>query len=168
MRLFLSTFLNKVDKKGRVSVPATFRAALADRGSAAIVADRGFAGIVAYRSFTAPCIEGCGMDFMERLSDSTQTLAAFSPEQEEISSLIFADARQLPWDTEGRIMLPEDVLAHAGIGEAALFVGKGLTFQIWEAAAYKAVEAEIRARALQTRPTLPLRPRPAAPGGDSA
>ncbi len=157
MRLFLSTFVNKVDKKGRVSVPATFRTSLADQP---------FAGVVAYRSFTAPCIEGCGMDFMERLSDSTQQFAAFSPEQEDLSALIFADARQLSWDPEGRILLPEDLLAHAGITESAAFVGKGQTFQIWEPGAYKAAEAEIRARAFQNRPTVPLRPRSPAPGGD--
>lgn len=148
MGLFLSTFVNKVDKKGRVSVPATFRATLAQQT---------FPGIVAYRSFTAPCIEGCGMNFMERLSDSTQDFAAFSTEQEDLSALIFADARQLSWDPEGRIVLPEDVMDHAGIAEAAAFVGKGQTFQIWEPTAYKAVEAEIRARALKSRPTLPLK-----------
>lgn len=154
MGLFLSTFVNKVDKKGRVSVPATFRATLSQQS---------FQGIIAYRSFTASCIEGCGMGFMERLSDSTQDFAAFSPEQEDLSALIFADARQLAWDPEGRIVLPEDVMAHAAITEAAAFVGKGQTFQIWEPEAYKAVEAEIRARALKSRPTLPLK-KPA--GGD--
>ncbi len=155
MALFLSTFVNRVDKKGRASVPATFRAALAGQS---------FPGIVAYRSFTGACIEGCGMDFMERLSDGAQTLDAFSPEQENLSSLIFADARQLPWDPEGRIVLPEDILAHAGITETVAFVGKGQTFQISEPEAYKVVEAEIRARALQSRPTLPLRPKPPVGG----
>ncbi|MBC7953738.1 MAG: division/cell wall cluster transcriptional repressor MraZ [Rhodospirillaceae bacterium] len=148
MGLFLSTFVNKVDKKGRVSVPATFRATLSQQS---------FQGIIAYRSFTAACMEGCGMDFMERLSDSTQNFDAFSAEQEDLSALIFADARQLAWDPEGRIVLPEDVMAHAGITDTAAFVGKGQTFQIWEPEAYKAVEAEIRARALKLRPTLPLK-----------
>lgn len=150
MGLFLSTFVNKVDKKGRVSVPATFRATLSSLP---------FAGIVAYRSFTTACVEGCGIDFMERLSDSAQEFDAFSTEQENITALIFADARQLAWDPEGRIMLPEDLIAHAGLTETCAFVGKGKTFQIWEPQAYKQVEAEIRARALQNRPTLPLKPR---------
>lgn len=148
MGLFLSTFVNKVDKKGRVSVPATFRSALAQQS---------FQGIVTYRSFTSACVEGCGMDFMERLSASAQDIAAFSTEQEDLSALIFADARQLAWDPEGRIVLPEDVMAHAGITDLAAFVGKGHTFQIWEPQAYKALEAEIRARALKNRPTLPLK-----------
>ncbi len=155
MALFLSTFVNRIDKKGRTSVPATFRAALA-AGT--------FPGIVAYRSFTSACIEGCGMDFMERLSDGAQTFDAFSDEQENLAALIFADARQLPWDPEGRISLPEDILAHAGITESVTFVGKGQTFQIWQPEAYKAVEAEIRAKALISRPTLPLRPKPPAGG----
>jgi len=159
MRLFLSTFTNKVDKKGRVSVPATFRAALADLP---------FNGIVAYRSFTAPCIEGCGIDFMQRLSDSAQQrFDAFSPEADDITALIFADARQLACDPEGRVVLPEDVLAHAGISETATFVGKGGTFQIWEPAAYRAVDTEARARALRDRPTLPLAPRAPSGGGGS-
>lgn len=106
------------------------------------------------------------MDFMQRLSDSAQDFDAFSAEQEDISALIFADARQLAWDPEGRIVLPEDVLAHAGIAEAAAFVGKGQTFQIWEPEAYRAAEAEIRARALKNRPTLPLKPKPKILVGD--
>lgn len=155
MALFLSTFVNRIDKKGRTSVPATFRAALAAQA---------FQGIIAYRSFTNACVEGCGMDFMERLSDGAQSFDAFSAEQEDLSALIFADARQLPWDPEGRINLPEDILAHAGISEAVAFVGKGQTFQIWQPEAYKAVEADIRARALASRPTLPLRPKLPAGG----
>ncbi|MGE5546143.1 MAG: division/cell wall cluster transcriptional repressor MraZ [Solirubrobacterales bacterium] len=139
-----------------MSVPATFRATLSQLP---------FQGIVAYRSFTTTCVEGCGIDFMQRLSDSAEEFAAFSPEQEDITALIFADARQLAWDPEGRIVLPEDLIAHAGLSETAAFVGKGKTFQIWEPEAYKAVQAEVRARALQSRPTLPLKP--LAPSGET-
>ncbi|MBI5163966.1 MAG: division/cell wall cluster transcriptional repressor MraZ [Magnetospirillum sp.] len=156
MGLFLSTIVNKVDRKGRVSVPATFRAA---------VAGQAFQGVVCYRGFTGACIEGSGMDYMERLSESAQELAAFSAEQEDLTSLIFADSRPLAWDPEGRIVLPEDIIAHANLSEFAAFVGKGPTFQIWEPEAYKALEAEIRARAAQNRPVVPLKPRPSGGGG---
>jgi len=107
------------------------------------------------------------MDYMQRLSDSAQELAAFSPEHEEISSLIFADSRQLPWDPEGRILVPEDLLAHANIGESAAFVGKGQTFQIWEPGAHDALLADIRDRARKSPPTLRLSPasRPGNGGG---
>lgn len=148
MALFLSTFVNKVDKKGRVSVPASFRAAL----SAAP-----YQGVVAYPSFTAPAIEGCGMDVMERLAESAEQFAAFSPEQEQINALIFAESRQLPWDPEGRIMLPEEFMGHAGIADACAFVGKGKTFQIWQPEAFRASLEEMRERARRERPTLALR-----------
>lgn len=150
MALFLSTFVNKVDKKGRVSVPATFRAALSQSPS-------GFQGIVAYRSFTAAAIEGCSMEFMEQLSQSTDQLDVFSEEQDEITSLIFSEARQLAWDPEGRILLPEELLAHANISETCAFVGKGKTFQIWEPEAHRAAQDALRQRAMRERPTLPLR-----------
>lgn len=146
MSLFLSTFINKIDKKGRVSVPATFRAALASQS---------FQGVIAYRSFTSPAIEGCGMDRLELLSQSTDSLNVFSEEQDEMTSLIFADARQLPWDGEGRIILPEELMEHAGITTAAAFVGKGRTFQIWEPERHRAHMEEVRRRAMQKRPTLP-------------
>ena len=80
--------------------------------------------------------------------------------------MIFADSRSLPWDPEGRILLPEDLLAHAGIGETAAFIGKGQTFQIWEPGTYTATAAEIRSRAQKAPPTLRLSPaRPSSDGG---
>jgi len=114
--LFLSTFVNKVDRKGRVSVPATFRAALAGQT---------FNGIVAFRSFKLPTIEGSGIDRIEEMSARLDGLEQFSEEYDNLAS-IFADAQQLPFDGEGRIVLPENLVEHAGLGEAAAFVGLGL------------------------------------------
>src|SRR6201997_5528154 len=73
--LFLSTFVNKVDRKGRVSVPASFRAALAGQS---------FAGIVAYRSFKNSAIEGSGMDRLEEMSTRLDALDEFSEERESL------------------------------------------------------------------------------------
>ncbi len=146
MPLFLGTFVNKVDKKGRVSVPATFRARLAAQS---------FPGVVAYPSFTGPAIEGCGMDHMESLMQGTDRLDVFSEEQDEMTTLIFAGVRELPWDGDGRIVLPEEFIAHAGLAGAAAFVGKGRTFQIWEPERQRAHMEEVRRRAMQKRLTLP-------------
>src|SRR5690606_31394902 len=57
--LFLSRFDNKVDRKGRVSVPAPFRAQLSQQA---------FHGIIAYPSPVAPAIEGCGRDRIEQIA----------------------------------------------------------------------------------------------------
>src|ERR1700704_3627809 len=95
--LFLSTFVNKVDRKGRGSVPASFRAALAGQS---------FAGIVAYRSFKNSAIEGSGIDRLEEMSMRLDALDEFSEERESLAS-IFADSQQLAFDAEGRIVLPQ-------------------------------------------------------------
>lgn len=158
MALFLATFINKVDRKGRVSVPASFRAALADQS---------FPGIVVYRSHKYPALDAFGADRMERLSASIDdNLALFSEQQDDLAATIFADARQLPFDSDGRIVLPEDFAAHAGITGNAAFVGRGPSFQIWEPRAFQNFQAEARERIRRAGVTLKLRPGPAA-GGES-
>jgi MraZ protein len=155
MALFLATFINKVDRKGRVSVPASFRAALADQS---------FPGIVVYRSHKYPALDAFGADRMERLSASIDNLALFSEQQDDLAATIFADARQLPFDSDGRIVLPEDFAAHAGIAGNAAFVGRGPSFQIWEPRAFQNFQTEARERIRRAGVTLKLRP---TAGGES-
>src|ERR1700757_2114319 len=97
VELFLSTYVNKVDRKGRVSVPATFRAA---------VADQSFPGIVVFPSFNYEALEGSGIKRMEEISARMSTLEEFSEEHDNLG-MLFAAAQALPFDTEGRIVLPE-------------------------------------------------------------
>ncbi len=149
MAVFIGTFENKVDRKGRVSVPAQFRQTMAGQS---------FQGIVAFRSYRAAAVEACGIDFMERLNDSMSSMDLFSDAHDDLAATIFADSQQLPFDGDGRIILPAQLTAHAGISERAAFVGKGLIFQIWEPAALEAHKDAARARARAQGLTLPLRP----------
>ena len=152
MGLFLSTTINKVDKKGRVSVPAAFRAAVVDRA----VDGRGvegrddpalsFQGIVVFRSFKHDALDGAGMDRMEALSASLDQMDSFSDDQDDLAATIFADARQLPFDGEGRVVIPDDMMQFAGIADRCAFVGRGKTFQIWEPDAFAAHQSNARAR----------------------
>jgi MraZ protein len=137
--VFLSTYLNKVDRKGRVSVPAAFRAALAGSGSAGIVA-----------------IEAAGLDRVEEMSRRLDSLPELSEEREALATLL-ADMEQLAFDGEGRIMLPPGLAKHAGIEGDATFVGGGPTFQIWEAGRFKRHQEEMRARIRERGLTLPPR-----------
>jgi MraZ protein len=145
--LFLSTFVNKVDRKGRVSVPASFRGALAAQS---------FNGIVAFRSFKSSAIEGSGIDRLGEMSARLDELEQFSEDYDSLS-WIFADSQQLQFDSEGRIILPPFMVEHAGITEDAAFVGLGRTFQIWEPEAYKRHQDEMRERAKRQGITLPGR-----------
>lgn len=141
MPLFLSTTTNKVDRKGRVSVPAAFRAAL-PRG--------GFQGVVVYESFKHACINGSDLGFMEDLSDNIHgDFGLFSDGNEALANAILASARQLPFDPEGRVVLPKELIQHAGITGEATFVGLGKTFQIWAPDEYQTHRKRQRARAEQ-------------------
>ncbi len=147
--LFLSTFINKIDRKGRVSVPAPFRAALVGQS---------YPGIVAFSSFrdSYSAIEACGMDRMERLSASLDKLNPFSDEHDDFASVIFGTSVQISFDGEGRIILPAHLRGHANIADQAAFVGRGATFQIWQPAALEAFQNEARQRAGAARETLRL------------
>ncbi len=122
MALFLSTYVNKVDKKGRISVPAPFRAALAAES---------FQGIVAVRSNGHRALEGFSWSFMEEVGRRLDHFDLFSHSQDDLATAVFGDSVQLPFDGEGRVVLPPDLAQFAGIGEAAAFVGLGRKFQIW-------------------------------------
>ncbi len=152
MALFLSTFVNKVDKKGRVSVPAPFRAVLMNQA---------FGGIIAYSSFVNPCIEACSMERLERLSSSIDTLDPYSDERDAFATTILGGSVQLPFDGEGRVLLPESLLQNAKIDEQAVFVGKGATFEIWQPAAFELYSQKARDLAKEQRATLRLQ----QPGG---
>ena len=128
MALFLSTTLNKIDSKSRVSVPASFRSSLSDQS---------FKGIIAFPSYSNQCIDSCGIDRMEEIADTLDKNEDYSKEEFDIISLCFGEAEQLPFDKEGRVILPKRLLEHSKIKNNALFVGLGPTFQIWEPSLYE-------------------------------
>lgn len=151
MALFLSTFVNKIDKKGRVSVPASFRAALSGQS---------FTGIVAFPSFALAALEASGMDRFEQLASSVDELDPFSDQRDNLATAIFARTVQMPFDSEGRIMLTEPLLAHAGLDDQAAFVGQGRTFQIWSPSALDAHVKAATQQARDNRAGLKIGPRP--------
>ena len=148
MPLFLSITINRVDRKGRISVPANFRASLPAHG---------FHGVVLYPSFKHPCIHGADMGFFEHLSDSIHgDFGLFSDAHEALANATLAESYQLSFDTEGRITLPGDLLHHAGISNQASFVGLGRTFQIWNPETYQ--PHRLKQRELAEQESVNLKP----------
>ncbi|MBR2299753.1 MAG: division/cell wall cluster transcriptional repressor MraZ [Alphaproteobacteria bacterium] len=141
----MDTIFNKVDSKGRVSLPADYRAIVKELNSE----------IVCYRSLVSPCIEGCAEDLLEKLATEIEdSNDFFSQEQDDLTNLIFGDAKRFTFDSTGRIVLTEKLLTHAGITDTAVFVGKGRKFQIWSPENWAKEEARIRAEVLKKRPVL--------------
>lgn len=147
MSLFLSSYENRLDTKGRISVPASFRAS---------VSGERFAGVVLYRSFTNNCIEGMTMSRMEQMAAATDKMGAFDSELDDLSAILFADARPLSFDVTGRIVIPADLLKHAGITDAAVFVGRGNSFQIWNPDAFRVVQERSLNSLRKSRPNLKI------------
>lgn len=130
MTAFLSTYLNRVDRKGRVSVPAAYRTALA--GSS-------YQGILAYPSLVQPAIEAFGREMLDTMNQHrfTRSLDGGALEEmlvgdgDDMVEFIMGEVKELPFDGEGRVVLPAALAAHAGITDRATFVGRGSSFQIW-------------------------------------
>tara|TARA_Y100001936_G_scaffold249138_1_gene298668 strand:- start:1574 stop:2020 length:447 start_codon:yes stop_codon:yes gene_type:complete len=142
--LFLSTYTNRVDKKGRVSFPASFRSALENSNS-----------IVLFKSHNHEAIEGFSIEKMEDLSNRLDAFDIFSDTQDDLATTIFAEAMPLNIDGDGRILLPADLIEFAQIDEEASFIGMGTKFQIWSPALLKERKASARNQVKEKNLTLP-------------
>jgi MraZ protein len=142
MKSFIGTFVNKIDAKGRISVPAPFRNVLQQKG---------LTGVTCYPSITGPCIEGCGIDRIEAMVDMLPDEPIPSMQEDSIAHLIFASARDLQFDTGGRIVLPSDFINEAKLLQYGAFVGKGRTFQIWEPKELEKIQKKLLTVAISQR-----------------
>jgi MraZ protein len=144
MTHFLGTHQNRLDAKGRVSVPASFRAALKALGNG----ENGVGSPVILRpSHQYPCIEGWSQQAFEALARPLNDYDDFSQEQDDLATTLYASAYMMETDKEGRIVLPAELVAHANLTEMVVFMGLGKRFQIWEPEAAERRRAEASARA---------------------
>ena len=143
--MFLSSYGNNIDKKGRVSVPASFRTFLNSQG---------YNGFISYPSFSNPALECCTQERIEKLSNSIDTLNPFEEKRDYFATSILAESINLQFDSEGRISLSSKLLKHAKIKNIMLFVGQGQTFQIWEPTAFEKFKVTARKKANINRANL--------------
>ena len=143
--MFLSTYENRIDKKGRVSVPASFRSYLSNLG---------YNGVVCYSSFNNQSIEAWPQDRIEKISNSIDTLNPFEEKRDFFATSILSESINLQFDSEGRITLTPKLLKHAQIKNSMVFVGQGKTFQIWEPTIFEKFKATARKKANLSRASL--------------
>lgn len=130
MLLFSSTYTNKVDKKGRVSVPASFRAALPDDDPAVSILP----------SLVCKAVEGFKRQYLHNVNEKIDTFDLLTnPGQPQgAAAEIISRCITVNIDNDGRIVLPRNFLKYAGITNSAIFEGLGSSFRIWSPAAYEA------------------------------
>ena len=143
--MFLSTYENKLDKKGRVSVPASYRSYLSNLG---------YNGVVCYPSFNNQSIEAWPQERIEKISNAIDSLNPFEEKRDFFATSILSESINLQFDSEGRISLTPKLLKHAKIKNSMLFVGQGKTFQIWEPATFEKFKVNARKKANTNRASL--------------
>lgn len=122
MKIFLSKYLGNIDKKGRISVPSSYRAVLGNSPGT---------GLIIYPSIKHQCLEACSVERLEDLSKIIENLDPYSEERDAFETTILGESMHLTFDSEGRVILPKALTDYASIEDRAYFVGKGLVFEIW-------------------------------------
>ena len=143
--MFLSTYENKLDKKGRVSVPASFRSYLSNLG---------YNGVICFPSFNNQSIEAWSQNRIEKISNAIDSLNPFEEKKDYFSTSILSESINLQFDSEGRILLTQKLLKHAKIKNSMLFVGQGKTFQIWEPTTFEKFRVTARRKSNIHRASL--------------
>jgi MraZ protein len=141
MNRFLSNATNRIDAKGRVSVPSAFRTVLARSG----VED-----LYAYQDFVFPAVSMAGPEVLERLERSIGSQDLFSVEANRMSLLIHGGGVFMKLDAEGRLVVTDFIRDFTGITDRVTFAGRGDFFQLWEPAAFEAMQAEARRERMRT------------------
>jgi MraZ protein len=156
MDRFVSHHMLRLDAKGRVSVPSSFRAVLARDG---------FDGLYCYPALDRPALDAGGHAL---LSDIEALIAGFSPyseQREQFSLALYGTSETLKIDGEGRVVLTEAHKTHAGIKEAVVFVGLGHKFRIWEPGRFRAELTEATGKVRAYKQELGTRTAAATPPG---
>ena len=142
MNRFLSSAVNRIDAKGRVSVPAHFRT---------VVQSRGYSELYAIRQLDVPALDVGGLDLLDRYEERMKLEDPFLQTADDMSFFVHGDGAFLKLDQDGRITVTDFIREHTGITTEVAFVGRGNFFQMWEPEKLGAYGAEVRARLLQPR-----------------
>ena len=138
----MSSAINKIDSKGRISIPAPFRSVLEFQG---------YPGVYLFPSFTSKAVDGGGQDLIDQISLSVEKMQSFAEETDALSTALFADTYSLSYDQDGRISLPEILIEHANLSEKVIFVGQGRKFQMWNPDDFNEFKREAKIKALENR-----------------
>lgn len=142
MSLFLSRYVNSIDKKGRVSVPSNYRQTSSNES---------FSGVVVYPSIRNSCLEACSIDRLKDLAEMIYNLDPYSEERDAFETIILGEAVQLSFDKEGRVSLPKNLIEFANLESSVCFVGKGKVFEIWKPEIFETHLKEAKEIAVKNR-----------------
>ena len=145
MDLFLSQFVNRIDKKGRITLPSVFRNVLPKKSKNEIIL---------FKSLKFNSIEGCSSERINRIANRIDELDIFSDDQDDFTTSIFSEIVPTNIDKEGRFLIPENLKLYSNIDKEVTFIGQGHYFQMWEPKAAVARQKKSRDRLVKEKRTL--------------
>ncbi len=140
MHGFVSHFTNKLDAKGRVSIPASFRSVLVKDG---------FEGLYTFRSPHVPALDAGGNGLLNEIEQKLSSLPKMTIEYDMMATALYGASDIIKVDAEGRFLVNEDIRALTGISKQVTFVGQGFKFQIWDPERFVAHREAAMKRALE-------------------
>ncbi len=142
MDRFVSTYVLRLDAKGRISVPAAWRA---------LIARDGLDHLYCHPALDRPALDAGGMRLMAGIDTLIERYPPYSEAREELAAALYGAIETLKLDPEGRVTLTESLKTHAFIKDEVAVVGLGTNFRIWEPGRFRAhlAEANAKVRALK-------------------
>ncbi len=117
---FRGTFDHTLDAKSRLTVPARYRAALADGVVLAMPVDQ------------QPCVGVWRPQDYERYTErALAELPPLSPRLAELERFFYGNSHDVELDAAGRIMVPSFLTEHAGLSREVVVVGAGDRLELW-------------------------------------
>jgi len=148
LKFFTGSSTHKVDAKGRVSLPADFRKVLENAESTHVV--------VLPQMQHPDYHVALSQSGHEKIVEQFEELELGDDDREALARLIVTDARQIPFDDTGRMVLSKDLRDQIGLGDEVRFAGRGSFFQLWEPGKCAAFEAALKDRGRELAPLIRL------------
>lgn len=118
-----------MDAKGRMAVPSRYRDALLNRGDGQMVATI---------DIDDRCLLLYPLPVWQDIEAQIARLPTFNPDTRRLQRLLIGHARELELDGSGRLLIPPELRAYAGLEKEVVLVGQGHRFELWSAGNWSA------------------------------
>jgi len=148
LKHFTGSATHRVDAKGRVSLPADFRKVLEAVGSSHVV--------ILPQMNHPDAHTGLSETGYQNLIDQVEDMELSHDERQAMSLRFMANARQIPVDDAGRIVLSKELRDLIGVSDEVRFVGDASSFQLWEPGRWQALASRLHEPSLEVAKRVKL------------
>ena len=121
--MFIGEYQHATDDKGRLAIPAKFRATLGERAIVTRGLDR--------------CLFVFSVNDWAELAKKLAAMPLARADARAFGRHMLAGAMEVEMDGQGRILLPEYLRTYASIGKTAIVAGLYTRIEIWNDAAWQ-------------------------------